>query len=69
MGIKGDSYTGEWKFGKPDGYGTHRWVNGKKDLENLQTFLKISLYFYNFRRHLHWRVQELLKARRRKRIF
>jgi len=29
MGIKGDSYTGEWKFGKPDGHGIHRWLNGK----------------------------------------
>jgi len=46
MGIKGDSYTGEWKFGKPDGYGTHRWVNGKKSrkftniFENFTLFLK-----------------------------
>ena len=27
-GQKGDSFTGEWKFGKADGYGVHIWVNG-----------------------------------------
>lgn len=29
MGIKRDNFIGEWKFGKPDGKGIHRWVNGK----------------------------------------
>ncbi len=28
-GTKNDSYTGEWKFGKADGYGVHIWINGK----------------------------------------
>lgn len=27
-GSKGDSYLGEWKAGKPDGYGVYTWVNG-----------------------------------------
>lgn len=27
-GPKGDSYIGEWKFGKADGYGVHVWLNG-----------------------------------------
>ena len=29
-GNKGDSYIGEWKFGKADGYGVHTWINGDK---------------------------------------
>ena len=29
-GNKGDSYLGEWKFGKADGYGVHTWINGDK---------------------------------------
>jgi len=37
-GLKGDSYIGEWKFGKADGYGVniiiilkvHTWINGDK---------------------------------------
>lgn len=29
-GHKNDSYIGEWKFGKPDGYGVHTWINGTK---------------------------------------
>ena len=27
-GTKKDSYIGEWKMGKPDGYGVHKWYNG-----------------------------------------
>ena len=27
-GVKNDEYTGEWKFGKADGYGVHTWTNG-----------------------------------------
>lgn len=27
-GTKNDSYIGEWKFGKADGYGVHTWING-----------------------------------------
>ena len=27
-GCKNDSYIGEWKFGKADGYGVHTWTNG-----------------------------------------
>lgn len=27
-GQRGDSYKGEWKFGKPEGYGVHTWPNG-----------------------------------------
>jgi hypothetical protein len=30
-GVKGDSYIGEWKFGKADGYGVHKWINSKKN--------------------------------------
>lgn len=29
-GAKGDSYVGEWKFGKADGYGVHVWINGDR---------------------------------------
>lgn len=27
-GIHGDSYIGEWKNSKADGYGVHIWKNG-----------------------------------------
>lgn len=27
-GHQGDSYKGEWTYGKPDGYGVHTWPNG-----------------------------------------
>lgn len=43
MGVKGDSYTGEWKFGKPDGHGIHRWVNGNNHLLE-----KVYLFDVNF---------------------
>ena len=29
-GAKGDSYVGEWKQNKADGYGVHTWVNGDR---------------------------------------
>jgi len=28
-GPDGDSYIGEWKQSKADGYGVHVWKNGK----------------------------------------
>lgn len=27
-GFEGDSYIGEWKNGKTDGFGVHTWING-----------------------------------------
>ena len=29
-GIFNDSYIGEWKNNKTEGYGVHVWKNGKK---------------------------------------
>ena len=29
-GATGDSYVGEWKFGKADGFGVHLWINGDR---------------------------------------
>lgn len=29
-GTEGDSYIGEWRNGKVDGYGIHVWSNGDK---------------------------------------
>ena len=29
-GAKGDSYIGEWKENKVDGYGVHIWTNGDR---------------------------------------
>lgn len=29
-GVKGDSYVGEWRMGKADGYGVHVWTNGDR---------------------------------------
>ncbi len=40
-GTKGDSYIGEWKIGKADGYGVHTWING-----NLTINKKIQLTFF-----------------------
>ena len=28
LGIHGDSYIGEWKQSKAEGYGVHTWKNG-----------------------------------------
>ena len=28
LGIHGDSYIGEWKQSKAEGYGVHNWKNG-----------------------------------------
>ena len=27
-GTRGESYQGDWRFSKADGYGVHKWVNG-----------------------------------------
>jgi len=43
-GSKNDSYIGEWKFGKPDGYGVHTWVNGKLN----QRYLDLKYEKYHF---------------------
>ncbi len=29
-GSQGDSYIGEWKDGKAEGYGVHTWINGNR---------------------------------------
>ena len=29
-GLQGDSYIGEWKNSKADGYGVHTWKNGDR---------------------------------------
>ena len=43
-GRYGDSYIGEWKLGKTDGYGVHKYINGIffywKILKILKTFKK-----------------------------
>lgn len=30
QGSKGDSYIGEWRMSKAEGYGVHVWVNGDR---------------------------------------
>jgi len=30
QGAKGDSYIGEWRMSKAEGYGVHVWVNGDR---------------------------------------
>lgn len=30
QGKNGDSYIGEWKQGKAEGYGVHTWINGDR---------------------------------------
>jgi hypothetical protein len=40
-GIKGDSYIGEWKFGKADGYGgIYLFINSKFTLGRMVFDLK-----------------------------
>lgn len=42
-GNKGDSYLGEWKFGKADGYGVHTWVNGDRYEGQFKQCLKVQI--------------------------
>ena len=30
VGAKKDSYIGEWRNGKVDGFGVHTWTNGDR---------------------------------------
>lgn len=54
-GLRNESYLGEWKFGKTDGYGVHIWINGIHfKIINFQliiyilkfTFLNVKYYNY-----------------------
>jgi hypothetical protein len=42
-GIEGDSYIGEWRYSRAEGYGVHVWKNGDRYEGEWQSCLKHGL--------------------------